>query len=642
MNAGTVDASSWIRIFPSANAFLLELHTGSHFINVHSSQIWTIPIVFPGRFARSSLNQGHGEPGTRVFSKGGEAMSCKSWWRRGNENMTNTPERDWLFGGRGHNTIDGRGGNDFIWAGRGNDTVLGGEGHDWVFSGTGDDVVESEDGNDRIHAGHGDDVVDGGAGNDSIHAGSGDDVVIHNVTENAGFRDYYDGGRGSDVLVLQMTHAEFNSAAVQADLSALDALLSRNGGCFGQAFQFEAFDLRVRNFERYEIELTDAIPRPLPINRQTAPQAQDDIVLVATGVVPIVETESNDPNGLPLADTAQVIERSSFRVEPSADVGDDTLPRVSIEGSIAYSSDASQIPEPNPNDVDLYAITLKAGETLILDIDYGFNPLLRKSLITQLFVQDADGNVLADNYQAPTTLGGDGSVSVFDAYLEFTDSGAGGTYYVSVSSFDNDPATAPGEFNNGGMVTGEYVLNVSIGNPAPDLGALVITSDMLIANDIDADGDTLTIVSVGNPVNGEVEISAEGQILFRPVSDDSPGSFDYTVSDGNGGESTASVTVNGNPVIGTASDDTLVSTPDADMLVGGSGGDTFNFATGSGNDTIADFEAGIDSLHITDTMGVASVREISSNDTLVSFDTGDSVLLVGVTGVSDPNNDLFV
>ena len=581
-------------------------------------------------------------------------MSCKRWWWRGNDDQTGTSGRDWLFGGRGGNTIDGRGGNDFIWAGRGDDTVLGGEGHDLIFAGRGDDDVDGGegndkifagrgdddvnggDGNDKVFAGRGDDVVNGGAGNDKVYAGRGDDVVNHNVAENEGSRDYYNGGRGNDVLVLQMTHAEFNSAEVQADLEALDAYLAEHAGRWSyRAFEFESIDLKIRNFERYEVEYTDAAP--VPSRRETPPQAKDDQVMIETGVAAIEEAESNDPtSGLPFSATAQVVERSSFRVDSSSDVGDDTLPRVSIAGFIGDASASSQA--PNPNDVDLYAITLQAGEKLILDIDYGFDPMSGKSLITQLFVHDAAGTVLAENYQAPVSEGGDGSISVFDSYLEFSDPGTGGTYYFAVSSFDNDPLAGTGEYNANGLVTGDYVLNVSIENPAPDLGALVIGADTLLANDFDFDGDALVITSVGNAVNGEVELSSSGDILFRPAAN-SPGSFEYTVSDGNGGESTATVTVNGNPINGTAGDDVLVSTTEDDMFVGGGGSNRFDFATGSGQDTIADYDPATDVLAITDNMQERSVEETANSDTLVTFDTGDSVLLVGVTGVA--GSDLF-
>lgn len=333
-------------------------------------------------------------------------------------------------------------------------------------------------------------------------------------------------------------------------------------------------------------------------------------------------------------DTAQTIARSDFRVASSADVGDDALPRVSIEGSIG-----------DPTDVDVYAIELKGGETLILDIDYANDLSLGKSVVNLLYVADGDGKILAEGFRSPPGLGGDGSLNTTsDPYLTFIAPDGGGTYHFAVTAALNTPGNFPGnfdpasgktleDFTGAGFDNGEYVLNVSVQDAASDLGALTIDPATLLANDTDVDGDTLTISGVGNAVNGVVELSSSGDIMFRPAAN-SPGSFEYTVNDGNGGESTATVTVNGNSINGTGGDDVLVSTSEDDMFFGGGGSNRFEFATGSGHDTIADYDAATDLLVTTDSMTVVNVEETSSNDTLVSFDTGDSVLLVGVTGVT--------
>ena len=65
----------------------------------------------------------------------------------------------------------------------------------------------------------------------------------------------------------------------------------------------------------------------------------------------------------------------------------------------------------------------------------------------------------------------------------------------------------------------------------------------VLANDSDADGDTLTITAVGDPANGTTTIS-EDTIVYTP----DPGflgteAFTYTIDDGNGETSTATVTV---------------------------------------------------------------------------------------------------
>jgi hypothetical protein len=70
----------------------------------------------------------------------------------------------------------------------------------------------------------------------------------------------------------------------------------------------------------------------------------------------------------------------------------------------------------------------------------------------------------------------------------------------------------------------------------------------LLANDSDADGDALTVVSVQDAVNGTVAL-AGGNVVFTPDADYfGPASFTYTVSDGNGGTATATVDITVNPV----------------------------------------------------------------------------------------------
>jgi hypothetical protein len=564
-------------------------------------------------------------------------MSCKSWWRRGDDNLTGTSGRDWLFGGGGNNTVEGLGGDDFIFTWRGNDDVDGGAGNDFLRTGRGDDNVGGGDGNDRIRSGRGHDEVDGGAGSDRVFAGSGDDYGIYTLSENVGSKDYYHGGRGTDTLVLRVYSHEL-TPEVQADLDAFAEFLTQQGsGWKYQSFQFEAFDLKVKGWENLEVEIIDAstsVPPPdtpppdLP-PPNAAPVAGDDAVFVNVPSDPILEVEPNNPSGIPLSagtlldGTPQVIERSSFHISPSADVGDDTLPRVLIQGNIAVSMFGGA------NDVDLYAITLMAGEKLILDIDYGFGP---SSLDAQLFLMDDSGTVLAENDNESADMGGAGSEHPFDPYLEYIDPGSGGTYYVAVSAFNNDP-DGTGFFNDGGFMGGDYDLNVSIENAAADLGTFAFTADQLLANDSDADGDALTITGVGNSVNGSVELTGTGEILFRP-GPTGPGAFDYTVSDGNGGEATATVTVNGNAVSGTSASETLFSTAENDLLTGNGGNDTFSFAPGSGHDTIADFVLGSDNLETTGGMSIDQVEE-RGNGTLVTFDTGDSVLLADVSGVID-------
>jgi hypothetical protein len=67
----------------------------------------------------------------------------------------------------------------------------------------------------------------------------------------------------------------------------------------------------------------------------------------------------------------------------------------------------------------------------------------------------------------------------------------------------------------------------------------------VLANDTDADGDTLTITSITQASHGSVTITGGGTSLtYTPTSDyNGPDSFTYTISDGQGGIDTATVSV---------------------------------------------------------------------------------------------------
>lgn len=59
--------------------------------------------------------------------------------------------------------------------------------------------------------------------------------------------------------------------------------------------------------------------------------------------------------------------------------------------------------------------------------------------------------------------------------------------------------------------------------------------------------------------------------------------------------------------LGEAGDDTLDGGVGSDFLVGGGGSDTFYFETGDGNDTISDFEIGVDLIDLSRTNATSMV-----------------------------------
>src|SRR4028119_2269097 len=69
--------------------------------------------------------------------------------------------------------------------------------------------------------------------------------------------------------------------------------------------------------------------------------------------------------------------------------------------------------------------------------------------------------------------------------------------------------------------------------------AVTLEASTLLANDTDADGDSLSLTEVSNAVNGSVTFS-DGNVIFTPSTNfTGNASFDYSISDGFGGTSSA-------------------------------------------------------------------------------------------------------
>jgi Ca2+-binding RTX toxin-like protein len=104
----------------------------------------------------------------------------------GNDVLTGTDHRDFIFGRAGDDTLSGAGGSDLVFGGRGIDTVSGDDGRDFLWGGRGADSLDGGDGHDWVYAGRGTDVLEGGLGDDHLFAGA-DDGNVDTVDCGAGF-----------------------------------------------------------------------------------------------------------------------------------------------------------------------------------------------------------------------------------------------------------------------------------------------------------------------------------------------------------------------------------------------------------------------------------------------------------------------
>jgi hypothetical protein len=128
--------------------------------------------------------------------------------------------------------------------------------------------------------------------------------------------------------------------------------------------------------------------------------------------------------------------------------------------------------------------------------------------------------------------------------------------------------------------TGTITINVSNVEDGPTANDDTVTVDedaptdvtsQLLGNDTDPDDDTLTVTSVSNESGGDADLTGTTVTFTAPADVCGTGlaSFDYTISDGNGGTDDAHAVVdiscqNDNPV---AVDDTASGTEDTDVTI---------------------------------------------------------------------------
>jgi hypothetical protein len=119
---------------------------------------------------------------------------------------------------------------------------------------------------------------------------------------------------------------------------------------------------------------------------------------------------------------------------------------------------------------------------------------------------------------------------------------------------------------------------------------LRVSKSVLLGNDSDADGDALTITSVGNAVHGRVSYDATtGTVKFRPESNyDGPASFEYRVSDGNGGKTYGFVDVSVTPDTTTPINNAPVAKADGGFITQADRPITIQASALLANDTDAD------------------------------------------------------
>ncbi len=435
--------------------------------------------------------------------------------RRGDDQLQGLAGDDLLLGGKGDDALDGGTGNDLVFGGTGNDSLLGGEGNDILI---GDSLLPFY---------HGDDSLDGGAGNDRVFGKGGNDRGIYSVTENLAATDWYDGGAGSDTLVLKLTQSQWQDPAVQQDLAAYRAFLENHvnpstGEADGQVFSFSAFDLTVRRWEALEVEIVDADDNPVVVSF-TSTSADGSYTVGST--INVTATISRDI-------------QSGNELTVVLNTGDSVVLTAPVDGNTlvgAYTVGAGD----TSDDLTVSSFTIGAV------VDDDGNPMVSTALPA---VNIADGSAIVIDTLAPTIT----AVSIPDVALNVGDVATvtltveddGGDTYTNVSGtiagfalsgltrVDSATYTAQFTVTEGGAdvaAGADIPVSVTIEDSAGNTSAVFSTPISQAADAIDANSPTL---SSSTPIEGATGVALDGNIVLNFNENIALGTGNIVISDG--------------------------------------------------------------------------------------------------------------
>lgn len=281
-----------------------------------------------------------------------------------------------------------------------------------------------------------------------------------------------------------------------------------------------------------------------------------------------VSVQVTDTNGAPVAsnDSASTPQDTAVTIDVLANDSDpdnDTLTVSIVTGPVSGSAavqGAAVVYTPNPgfdgSDSFTYRVTdigdlsataqvsitvsdVNAAPVAVAD-SVGVNENTAVTIDVLANDSDPDGDTIS---LFSVTEAGNGSAVIQ----------GGAILYTPATDFSgSDQFTYQISDGKGGSATGDVAVTVSNVNQPPVAVDDVVSNEQddaisiqVLINDSDPDGDTISVQSVTQPANGVVAITPNSlRVVYRPATGFvGLNTFQYTISDGNQGISTATVTV---------------------------------------------------------------------------------------------------
>ncbi len=283
----------------------------------------------------------------------------------------------------------------------------------------------------------------------------------------------------------------------------------------------------------------------------------DPTKAVASSVAetPNTDSSSSTTNNNSIANAIDLSDRSAWGMVSDADAA-----KVSNRDAISIHLTGTMAGAGVDN--DYVKVYLRAGEKLIMDVDNGVDAGgAATSTDTNLAIFNAAGTSLATNSTAASiALGGTGSTSTADPYLEYTAT-ADGYYYVRVASASAD--------------VGDYDLWLSVNNPVYTPTGF----DYTVTESGASDTSHVDVYrSLGTTITGT---SADEILIGGSTNDTLIGNAGNDVLQGNAGNDILQGGTGMDLLQGGAGNDTLDGGADADRLMGGAGNDTLTGGLGA-------------------------------------------------------------
>jgi len=425
--------------------------------------------------------------------------------------------------------------------------------------------------------------------NAAVQALADANIIVHSIAVGTGTSCETDQGNGSLLAMAQGTGGQCFQVPDPGDLpdiipnfigSSLDSLeiqvdggtsisipnddiepdaLPQNPGPKSVNYTALALDLEAGT---HEICVTAYCSDPLGSNHAT--QCETVEIIAQQPPVAVDDTYSTSE------DTSLIISAPGV-LNNDTDPNGDTLTVTSntnpSHGTVTQNSDGSLTYTPNANfcGVDSYTYTISDGhggtDTATVTINVACindqpdaqDDTYNTSEDTPLTVNPDDGVLANDTDPDGDTLTVTSNTA--PGHGTVTQNSDGSLTYTPNANFCGvDSYTYTISDGHGGTDTATVLINVSCVNDPPNAQddfysatedtPLTINAPGVLLNDSDVEGDTLTVISATQPNQGSVTQDSNGSLTYIPDAHFcGVDSYIYTISDGNGGMDTATVTI---------------------------------------------------------------------------------------------------